>query len=130
MLIVALLKKLKARFGLIPSEPPLLLAREWGVVVFVMAFMGALVILAEVEHVRSRSLVQSEIALRDKKKIDVVLTGAVKHPGLYRCDPGTSLRELLKEAQLLKTADRRQIILNKLFYSSQEVEIPIKKRSI
>lgn len=90
------------------------------------AFMVTLIALSELTRVHRSTLLQSASAVREREKIEVRLTGAVISPGLYRCDPGISLGQLLKEAKLSTEADRRRIEFKKILYSSQGIEIPQK----
>lgn len=117
------------KFFLHKQLPESLVLREWGAVALLIAFLASIAVLSEIKQVRAADRLGQKNAQRQQAKIAVLLKGAIEHPGVYTCDPGTSLGELLKEAKLAKNADRKQIVLKKILGVSQEVEIPEKVRS-
>jgi hypothetical protein len=123
-----LFKKFKKHLHRPPPEPPAILLREWTAVVFLIVFILILLIVAEATRVRAISVAQGapELFPAPQKQLQITLTGAVQNPGLYFCTPGTSLASLLKQAKLLKGADRKKINQKKILYSNQQIEIPFK----
>ena len=113
-----------------PSEPPALLLREWGAVLGIFAFIAAVATVSECKRISNAEQINLKKASQEQLQIEICLKGAVQNPGVYRCDPGTALKELLKEAKFSKNADRKRVEFKKILYASQVIEIPEKKRSL
>lgn len=58
-----------------------------------------------------------------QKKIEVVIKGAVHHPGTFFVYPGEKLRCLLKKARPKKNADLKSLALEKRVEDSLELEV-------
>lgn len=100
--------------------------REWIAIVTLLGFLVAGSIIEKNSRVKGRKILASQEKI-EPKTITVLLKGGVTHPGPYICKAGTSLKSLLSEAGLKKTALRRKIPFKKIIFTSQEIEIPEKR---
>ena len=82
------------------------------------------------ESIRKRisreSVYQKRIPGIQAETIEITIEGAVESPGVYQFKPGISLREVVEVARLCKNADKRKLKWNKIYFSSERVEIPKK----
>ena len=62
-----------------------------------------------------------------RKKIQVMVSGAVERPGLYEVDVGASVKSVLEQAGLQRVADRRALYLKKQLLNSCHLTVPKKK---
>lgn len=103
-----------------------MLTREWLAVLMFVGLVFSLIVISRLSRVEAASqlAVCSGVA---ERKVSITLTGAVVEPGRYQVLPGTTLRDLLRQAPLSKRADRKKIPFKKVFYASQELHIPEKQ---
>lgn len=74
---------------------------------------------------------QISVYLQEKAaapQIEITIEGAVNYPGSYAFSPGITLKEALKEAELLKTADRKQLSMQRVLLTSQTIQVPEKPK--
>ena len=106
-----------------------LLIREWLAVALILGLLGSFIVIAHLSQVEvKKELINSKIQAANEVKLQIELSGEVERPGIYYVSPGTSLKSILKEAGLTKKADRKQINLKKIFYSSEKIELIAKKK--
>jgi len=86
-----------------------------------MGFFGSICVIAKFSHVPS--LRRENLTELSKEKITIHLRGAVKHPGIYTCDRGSCLNQLLRQVGLTKEADRKKIPFKKILFSPQTIYI-------
>lgn len=65
--------------------------------------------------------------MENQKQITLHLSGEVKKPGDYQFYPGISVQGVLNHVGLTRQADKKQIHLKKVIFTSQEIYIPKKK---
>lgn len=106
------------------KKPPKLLLREWAIISLFLGFLASLSLIHYGSSIHSKKLLILDHAI--PHQIAISLKGAVKKEGIYYCRPGTSLKELLKEAGLANEASRGAIPFKKLLLNSCEIEIPSK----
>ena len=102
-----------------------LLLREWTTASIVIGLMGSVLLYSWTTSLHFRSSSQGAVT-PFPAKIFLTVEGAVEHPGSYSFNPGVTLKEVLAEVRLTKSADRKKIVFNKVFYESQTVTIPQK----
>lgn len=61
-------------------------------------------------------------------KIQVQVSGAVMHPGVYEVNAGVNLKFILDKAKLLSKADRKGLYSKKVLLESCQVHVPEKIR--
>lgn len=96
--------------------------REW----FVVTCVGSFVLIAlsmETFSLRAGSFAWQPST---KKKILVVVSGAVQRPGVYEVEVGTSVKMVLKQAGLSLEADKKSLYLKKRLLSSCQLEVSSK----
>ncbi len=59
-------------------------------------------------------------------KIQVEVLGAVERPGVYEVEVGSSIRSILAQAGIKKTADRQRVNLKKKLLTSCRLNVPEK----
>ncbi len=101
--------------------------REWVAIFVVLGFLGSLTLIEKYSRVSSRKIVAREHEAATRL-LTIHLTGAVKKPGIYKCEPGSSLKNLLDSVGLIASANRKKISFKKILFTSQKIEIPEKKR--
>jgi hypothetical protein len=103
-----------------------LLLREWVSISVLLGLIICLTAIAASSRESKGKIHRTEIEAKKALKIAIEIKGAVKNPGIYYFSPGITLKEVFKEVQLDKTADRKQIDVKKVLYSSQVVEVPFR----
>ncbi len=108
-----------------------ILFREW----IAIALVGGLVILLAIVSWLPQLNLENEVAgyrveRAKQPTIEIVLEGAVSHPGSYTFAPGVTVREVLKATSLLKEANRKEIPFRKVLLTSQTLVIPHKEANI
>lgn len=109
------------------SDAKQILIRQWLFLAFFGALLLALVATSSLSKVSTSKELARQIHLA-QKPISITLQGAVKRPGVYLVQPGSTLQDLLKEVELSENADRRKAPLKKVFLVSQTLTIAEKKR--
>ncbi len=109
--------KFKNRFSLALTE--------WASVLLIFGAMATLCGIGWYQGHQGNRCIQSEKGQKTAEShLAIELTGAVKKPGIYYVVPGTSLKQLLKQAGLRKEADRKKIHYKKILYSEETLRIP------
>lgn len=106
-----------------------LLIREWVLILGVFGLVASLLIISHFSKIREDQKLQTCIE-QAKQAIAITLTGAVQSPGTYEVKPGTTLKDLLKDVPISANAERKKVPFKKVFYSSQDIHIPYKKKAI
>ena len=97
--------------------------REWIVISGIFGVLGTIILISAFSQVRSKK----ELAAQEPpSSITITLSGAVSEPGEYHCRPGTAVKALLDQTSLTATADRKNIPFKRIFFHSQNLEIPEK----
>lgn len=78
-------------------------------------------------HQGNRSIQSEKHQKTAETYLAIELTGAVKKPGIYYILPGTSLKQLLKQAGVRKDADRPKIPYKKILYSQESITVPARQ---
>lgn len=98
---------------------------EWTAVLLIFGAMATFCGIGWYQGHQANRFIQSEKGQKTaESNLAIELMGAVKKPGIYYVLPGTSLKQLLKQAGLRKEADRKKIHYKKIFYSEEAVRIP------
>lgn len=104
--------------------------REW---ITIASLFGLIATLSAISLSHSGEVKKVlKVAVLEKRAqvdIEIEIEGAVKKPGVYKCTPGSTIAQILKEAGLDKTADRSAIDKKRILYSSQKVVIPKRKNT-
>lgn len=98
--------------------------REWGIL---FVFLGIILCLCLSSLAsRSRPLPQSDdfVQVKPLQTITVFVEGAVKYPGSYELEKGSSLESLLSKAVTLLEADLSKCHLEKKLRAHQRILIP------
>lgn len=111
----------------LPPKKNKLLFREWIALSLFTGFLFLLLFTAEASQKKSKQILSEHLPLSEKW-IEIEVIGEVANPGIYLCHPGTTVKEFLKQVPLTKQANRKKIRMKKVFYSSQSLVIPAKKR--
>ena len=104
-----------------------LFIREW---VTISLVLGLVAVLLAISWSASENKEKNLIADKEKKQtsqIEIEIFGAVKKPGVYYFAPGITTKEVLKHVPLDRKADRKQIDVKKVLYSSQRLLVPYKE---
>ena len=101
--------------------------REWFFTLLVLLFGALLVVVSSPYVVISSEGVEKSKESHDQRKIQVLLSGDVKKPGLYEVEAGMSVKKLLQKAGLEKTADAKVLYGKKMLIRSCEIHVPSKK---
>lgn len=107
-----------------PTQPKKLLYREWTTAALVLGLIGSVFFYSWSYTYRFKSPAQQ--VQFSPAKISLTLEGAIERPGTYSFNPGITLKEVLREVHLTKSADRKRVDFKKVFYVSQDVHIPQK----
>ena len=103
-----------------------LLYREWFVLFLALLFLFFFLCVASpwsLSCFEKAQVVQSEIS-----RIRVEVFGEVERPGMYEVEVGTSIRELVKKAGLLRSSDVKAIYGKKTLLRSCVVVVDSKER--
>lgn len=98
--------------------------REWFVVFFSVCFVG-MIFFAQSFSCKIPSL--SLCVPLQPPKVDVLVSGAVKRPGVYKVDSGVPLQSILDLAGLEKNADKSSLYPQKKVMKSCSLVVPEKK---
>ncbi len=100
--------------------------REWFFAFLVLLFGSLLVIISSPYIVISSEGKEESGDVNNQRKIQVLLSGDVKKPGLYEVDAGMSVKKLLQEAGMKKSADGKVLYGKKMLIRSCEIHVPKK----
>ena len=102
-----------------------LLPHEW---LAVICIIGGLCALGIIGYLTGDDIfpetIEHEYELVIDEKIEVEIEGAVKFPGRYVVNRGTSIQDLLNESKLLEDADCRKLKLESKLRKGQRVKVP------
>lgn len=77
--------------------------REWVIISLILGLILFLSAISWVSRIRNESaLLEQEQEIDSRPTIAIEVDGAVKNPGIYYFLPGTSLKEICREAGLKK----------------------------
>ena len=97
--------------------------REWFVVFCFFCFAASLFFVANFSSNPPDLFCKS----RPLSKIQVEVLGEVERPGVYEVEVGSSIRLILAQAGIKKTADRQRVNLKKKLLTSCKLSVPEKK---
>lgn len=101
-----------------------MLLREWGAISLFLGLISTIFFVASFSDQNRVKILPTQA----RALIEIKLTGAVKKPGIYHCEPGVTLKKLLGEVSLSKKADRKRIPFKKVLFSAQSIDIPEKNQ--
>lgn len=106
------------------SKKNVLTFKEWIIFYLFIGFISSLIL---IEIGSKACFISKNTYTVSKKKIEIHLVGAIRKPGIYLCEPGVTLGQVIKQNKLLPNADRKQFSSKKILLCSQTIEIPFKK---
>lgn len=104
--------------------------REWVAVCFVLC-VGVFLALSNWGGSRLSFFKAQKLLIEGalcETKIQIEVSGAVSHPGVYEVDSGVNLKFVLDRAGLLAKADRKSLYSKKVLLESCQVHVPEKIR--
>lgn len=104
---------------------PSLSVPEWMAVAVIIAFMALLTSIALLPD-PPRPAVERSHYLHENF-VEVTITGAVSKPGPYRLPKGSTVADLLAEAEPLPVADLRRVRSTTKLRRNHHVKVPTKK---
>lgn len=107
-----------------PSLPPQLPAREWIAVVVLLLFMMGLValVLFSQEDALPESLLPPHYCV--SQELEVIIEGAVAHPGAYQMPKGSLLKDLFAKAEPIPEADLSRMKAERKLRQGQIIRVP------
>ena len=105
-----------------------LLFREWFVVSFFMSSLGMILFSSYNSHKCARKCVENRMKIYEKKVL-VSVEGAVRNPGQYTIEAGTSVQEVIKLAKPSKMADKGALPLRRVILNSCQIYVPNKNET-
>lgn len=98
--------------------------REWVVISLILGFLLSMGVITKFSNLDAKNFILGNPL---PKTITITLEGAVSKPGKYQCQPGTQVKDLLKNVGLKPAANRKRIPLKKILLADQTIEILEKK---
>ncbi len=105
---------------------PFLPPYEWLAIISIILFIGTLSlgVLVFPNSGNSNSNPPLPPHYISDQTIEVVIEGAVTHPGVYKLTRGAKLQELLEKAKPLELADIKKLKVNKVLRTGQVIKVP------
>ncbi len=109
----------------VPKKKESISYYEWFLIIAILGFIASVSLKSLINSADTAEIIQSEdLVERPLKKIQVVIEGAVKKPGVYTVTQGTCLKKVLKQAKTTKQSDLKSLNLEKKIEVSERIFIP------
>lgn len=106
------------------EEKASLRVREWLVIAIVAGIIGGLACLTSFKERGEASTVGSFLVQHQNLGFDVLIKGAVTHPGIYHIHSEISLKDLLAIAEVTSNADLRRFSLEAMVKKGRIINVP------
>lgn len=104
---------------------PHLSVHEWMAVVAIIIFLGTLTIcIVLAPQQETGQVMMAEPHFIADQKVEVIIQGAVEHPGVYTLTRGMLVSDLLEQAIPLAEADVKRVKLDKKLRTGQVIKVP------
>lgn len=104
----------------------LLKVHEWLAIAVVIGVIGGLACLTSFYERGEVSKVGSELVAKSHKGFDVLIKGAVTHPGIYHINSETKMKEVLALAGVRSDADLRRFNLDAIVKKGRVINVPLR----